>query len=312
MARLLQGALSLLLLTVSANGSGPDAHIFDSFQKITSVEGLLNYNGNMTIAFLEEMLVTKTCFRDWIDDEECEMHKYDTAKKVDKEAAKKAHSKGYQDEQRIVQQLASINKNAAAMDASFKNKTTTTNGVDYIHEVSKQIQKNLKQMVDKVSEEKAENIDEHLGSKEFSEMFNNISKALTDSGFEVSNQGMHHEVARLMYSIWVEEEKEKSTMGSFSHASKSHDDWIAMMNKMPDTLKYTTTGATPIIKHHLAKALKKLDEEQYKKLKETSQSYLQKLANKMRHEAMAKANTIIAQVMHSMKNGEIDHSNMTM
>merc|ERR1712200_283778 len=161
------------------------------------------------------------------------------------------------------------------------------------------LQKNFNAMVNSYEKELDEIVtvfSKHLESEEFDDILNSIEAEIKSThGVTVGHAEMRHAVAKLAIADWV-------------HADRSK--WEKMMNKIPNTLKHATRGATPFKKEHLARALDILGKQEwYEDAKSKSQSYLQHVADTMRHAAMQKSDSLIAQVMHSMKNG-MSHADM--
>jgi len=271
----------------------------------TSYESLGNDEARMD--FLEALLVAKTCFRDWIRDDDCMMKNYEVAKaQIDKitDAKKKAnaladarknHPVGADSHYRLKRQL----------DDLKKIQSDTKKG-DYFVHVTKALRENFLEMVDKAAADEADMqaLRSHLGSEEFKIIFNNLKKDLKNEGFTEDDFAKANYMSLL--GDWIEEEKKKSENGELNPENYGwgRDAWTKMMNKIPDTAKYLTRGATPFSKKHLAAHLRVMDSEKYHKLKQKSSAYLMAKANQMRHEAMEKSNSIIAYVMHKMLNGK--------
>lgn len=309
MAWLLQGPLPLLLLALTAAASADSLKTkyegaFANFTKITSIDGLINYDGNMTIAFINEVLVTKYCFRDWMDDKECDMHAYEEEAKEDADAARDKHPKGHDAHKRIGEQLKTIVDHEKGLKSSG-------GAQKFMNKLGKALKFNLKEMISELVGEHLNALNKHLNSSEFDDMYNNIKEEVLKPG-KSNEAGIKHEVARMMYNAWVEDEKKKSEGGEITNKDdKAHvrgtEEWNKLMNKMPDTKKYNTRGSTPIVKKHLAKDLDALNYDAYTKLKKKSQEYLLSVAQRLRHEAMQKSNSIISYVMHKMQGDGSDH-----
>lgn len=256
--------------------------------------------------YVKSLLVAKTCFRDWVDDVECHMHVYermrDAAPANDtaaKEKVKVDYKIGYESEQRLAQQIKDLEK-------------ISESEMGHYDEVLVALQKNFNAMVNSYEKELDEIVtvfSKHLESEEFDDILNSLENEMKSShNITVGHAEMRHAVAKLAIADWVKAERTKSEHAGASHADRSK--WEKMMNKIPNTLKYSTRGATPFVKEHLAKALDILGKQEwYEEAKSKSQAYLQDVANRMRHEAMKKSDTLIAQVMHAMKEG-MKHSDM--
>jgi len=247
------------------------------------------------ILYMEALLIAKTCFRDWVDDVECHMHVYErNINPEDPEKAKVDHKIGYEAEQRVSNQLVLL-RNISMSDNNAFNDVLT------------QLQKNFNDMVnayEKELDEIATVFSKHLESEEFDKMLESLESEMKSVG----HNEMRHAMAKMAIADWVKAEKAKSEQAGYVHADKHK--WVQMMNKIPNTLKYSTRGATPFKKEHLASALDILGKHTwYEEAKSKSQAYLQEVANNMRHEAMMKSESIIAQVMHDMKEG-MKHSDM--
>jgi len=240
------------------------------------------------ILYMEALLIAKTCFRDWVVDVECHMHVYERNKEKDPEKAKVDHKTGYESEQRVSNQIADL-----------KN-ISMTNSKAFDH-VLTELQKNFNDMVnayEKELDEIATVFSKHLESEEFDKMLESLESEMKSVG----HNEMRHAMAKMAIADWVKAEKAKSEQAGYVHADKHK--WVQMMNKIPNTLKYSTRGATPFKKEHLASALDILGKHAwYEAAKSKSQAYLQEVANHMRHEAMKKSESIIATVMHKMNEG---------
>jgi len=251
--------------------------------------------------YMEALLVAKTCFRDWVDDVECHMHVYErmyaAADDAAKEQVKVDYKEGYESEVRLKQQLASL-KNISMSETGHYDRILVA------------LQQNFNNMVnsyEKEVDEIAVVFSKHLKSKEFDEIIKSLNSKMS-LNMPAGNAEMRHAVVKMAIADWVKAEKTKSEHAGYDHADKSK--WIQMMNKIPNTLKYSTRGATPFKKEHLARALDILGKQEwYEDAKSKSQSYLQHVADTMRHAAMQKSDSLIAQVMHSMKNG-MSHADM--
>jgi len=254
--------------------------------------------------YVKSLLVAKTCFRDWVDDVECHMHVYERMRDAaTDDAAKKQvevdYKNGYESEQRLAQQIADLEK-------------ISESEMGHYDEVLVALQKNFNAMVNSYEKELDEIVtvfSKHLESEEFDDILNSIEAEIKSThGVTVGHAEMRHAVAKLAIADWVKAERTKSEHAGASHADRSK--WEKMMNKIPNTLKYSTRGATPFKKEHLARALDILGKQEwYEDAKSKSQSYLQNVADTMRHAAMQKSDSLIAQVMHSMKNG-MSHADM--
>lgn len=310
MAWLLQGALPLLLLAVSGHAMKSLELEFEEFDIVTSVDGLINYEKDVTVGFLNEILVTKYCFRDWVDDAECNIHAYEAAvqnSSISSKQAEEQNPEGHDADMRIKKQMKEITDHIATIDEDAEQK--------FLNTLGQALQRNLKEMVKGIMNLDA--LNSHLNSTEFREMFGNISleisKTNTNEASHTTTEAMKHEVARVVYSQWLQDERDKMFKGALDAFNQrnmgthkeSKDKWLAAMNKIPETLKYRTRGATPFVKKHLADKFKAMDSEKYEELKDKSQAYLQKIANQMRHEAMAKSDSIISLVIHSKDHGEM-------
>jgi len=253
---------------------------------------------------VKSLLVAKTCFRDWVDDVECHMHVYERMRDAAPDTAAKEKVKvdykiGYESEQRLAQQIKDLEK-------------ISESEMGHYDEVLVALQKNFNAMVNSYEKELDEIVtvfSKHLESEEFDDILNSLENEMKSShNITVGHAEMRHAVAKLAIADWVKAERTKSEHAGASHADRSK--WEKMMNKIPNTLKYSTRGATPFVKEHLAKALDILGKQEwYEEAKSKSQAYLQDVANRMRHEAMKKSDTLIAQVMHAMKEG-MKHSDM--
>jgi len=249
--------------------------------------------------YMKSLLVAKACFRDWVADVECNMHVYERLEaaatdNATKKQLKVDHEKGYASHISVSRQLEGL-----------KNISKSETG--HFDVVLVALQKNFNNMVNSYEKEMVEIVNalsKHIESTEFDEILKSL-----DAEMEKSEKGhlgharMRHEVAKMAIADWVEAERRKSEHAGAAHADRSK--WEKMMNKIPNTLKYSTRGATPFKKEHLAKALDILGKQEwYEDAKSKSQSYLQHVADTMRHAAMMNSDSLIAQVMHSMKNGE--------
>jgi len=247
--------------------------------------------------YVKSLLVAKTCFRDWVDDVECHMHVYermrDAAKDKDKATKKQVevdYKYGYESEQRLTQQIADLEK------------ISESNSVHY-DEVLVALQKNFNAMVNSYEKELDEIVtvfSKHLESEEFDDILNSIEAEIKSThNVTVGHAEMRHAVAKLAIADWVKAERTKSEHAGASHADRSK--WEKMMNKIPNTLKYSTRGATPFKKEHLARALDILGKQEwYEAAKSKSQAYLQEVATHMRHEAMKASETLISDYMLKM------------
>jgi len=316
MGRLMQGAALLLLLATIAraddwSGSTNGNQKFSDKSKI-SLSVLLDKKqlDDATVnktQFLEAILVAKTCLRDWVRDEECPMHEYQTAaKNIGKADAKIKYPKGYEQANKTIENVKDLKK------------IYDDGNTGHFMKVLDALQDNFIEMIEYTNkeEESMSALKKHLESDEFKDMFKDIEAGLAADGISMTKHDKYHSVARQAIAHWIEAEKEKSVKGTWQR-NNTREDWEKKMNKIPDTLKYKTRGATPVIKKHLrgkfekgfngdADALAK-----YTALKEKSEDYLQALANRMRHEAMKKSNTLIAQVMHAVEMG-VSHEDMVL
>jgi len=253
-------------------------------------------------AYMEALLVAKTCFRDWVDDVECHMHVYERMDaaadgKAAKDQVKVDYKEGYESEVRLKQQLASL-KNISMSETGHYDKILVA------------LQQNFNNMVnsyEKEVDEIAAVFSKHLNSTEFDEIIQSLNSKMS-LNMHAGDAEMKHAVVKMAIADWVKAEKTKSEHAGYDHADKSK--WEQMMNKIPNTLKYSTRGATPFVKEHLAKALDILGKQEwYEEKKRESQTKLQKVAETMRHAAMQKSDSLIAQVMHAMENG-MSHADM--
>jgi len=272
------------------------------FDRLMNLPNFKDGNKNATqikaekILYMEALLVAKTCFRDWVDDVECHVHVYERNKEKDPEKAKVDYKIGYESEQRVYNQVQLLKEMA---------KYNTTHFDDTLED----LQKNFNDMVnsyEKELDEIATVFSKHLESEEFDDMIESLESQM--KSLNIGHDEVRHAMAKMAIADWVKAEKTKSEQAGYVHADKHK--WVQMMNKIPNTLKYSTRGATPFVKEHLAKALDVLGKQEwYEEAKNKSQAYLQDVANRMRHEAMKKSDTLIAQVMHAMKEG-MKHSDM--
>jgi len=376
MARLLQAAMPLLLLASFALGDNEksfnardkgnerfgyhDLRNMDMEKSINTnsakMSKSLDYYQNTKYEdlngrqekfdYLEALLVAKTCFREWIRNDDCHMKNYDKEilkinelnldhdsveyqNKVD--AAKKAFPIGAKSSARLVEQIAGLTE--------IYDKQG-----DYFEHVTKALQKNFNEMVKQVEadEKEVEALRAHLNSDEFDAIFLALKmeyKEKLSDGSTVTKKVNRNDLVNMAMEEWVEAEKLKSNLGKLSyHVGQSREKWNDLQNKIPNTAKYNTRGATPTVKRHLRAQLQIIcnkekedrrkeeieaagkDKELIKKaedasyecddlngrynmLKEKSAAYLMAQANQMRHEAMEKSNSIIAYVIHKMTNG---------
>jgi len=313
MARLMQGAALLLLLATIARADDWGANSVKQSNlrdiKLSTLEdknhlSTIKNNRQKSEEFLESLLLSKACYREWIRDEECGIHVYlDANKTLGSAKASKLHPEAFSANKRVANQTGEMMK---IYDKSM----------GHFEKVLDALQDNLIDMIKFTADEEdaMKAFKKHLDSQEFEEMISGIkSQVESDSKKDGTLDDIHHNLVMKTVKDWVEAEKLKSTNGTWHDGV--HIDWDELQNKIPDTEKYRTTGQTPVAKEHLQKHftagfngnedLKK----QYNKLKEKSAAYLQAKANRMRHEAMRKSNSLIAIVMHSVEKG-ISHMDM--
>jgi len=341
MARLLQAALPLLLLASFAladmeEGTARTAGIIrfnkgDEFQDYRSIdvskesnftsgkfENSIEYlqsngyhsfdNDDDRIAYLDALLVAKTCFREWVRDEECHMREFDAAviaaeKLATKEeqeaavqAARKADPVGAEAHDRLKDQIEDL--------TSIKDKSAT-----HFESVITALKNNFNEMVEKAKhdEKQLKALKAHIASNEFLDMFNALTKADYDFAGIVEEDKRKQFLVGVAMQEWIEHERDLQQKGKLSKLDNkgwSHARWEQMMSKIPDTAKYNTRGATPVQKKHLHRELEVLGHmTAYENLKSKSGDFYMARANQLRHEAMEKSNSIIAYVMHKMQNG---------
>jgi len=296
MARLLQAALPLLLLASFAYSDdlepedmgimhrmkGAEKYGMPSVQTV-DISKKSNFNSNKmekslsyltdtsfeslkTQAdqrdYLESLLVAKTCFREWIRDEECHMRAYEAAKDaaellpIDqqenaKQKAEKDHQVGFQSHVRLTTQMADLKK--------IQNKSG-----DYFKHVTNALKDNFNEMVKQARADQAavDALVAHLASDEFKDMFKSIKKDYSyidakDGNKTKTGKAEDMNMVHLAMEEWVEAEKKKYESGELSQlrvhgwGKDHHKRWDDMQNKIPETLKYNTRGSTPYVKKHL-------------------------------------------------------------
>jgi len=309
MGRLLQGAALLLLLATLARAD--DGYRMFNKQSKVKLSDLMNKDvlNDLKIAedkffFLEGLLAAKTCFRDWVNDDECTLHIYTDAIYAAKgneallRQAQEDHPKGFDNYERVYDQVKNMKE--------IYNK----NKIGHFRMVLEALQKNFVEMVELQNEEASTlaALKKHLESDELADMITAIEQELKEA-IGTTEPNLKHHLIQQTIENWIADEKTKFTEGRLGKILEVKD-WDKINNKMPDTLKYNTRGATPVAKEHLQKKFRegfKGNEELKKKydtLKQKSAAYLQVVANRMRHEAMKKSNSLIAIVMHSVEMGQ--------
>lgn len=256
--------------------------------------------------YLEALLVAKSCFREWVRDERCVMADYDSAvvaakaltnedeKNAALQKAKEDYPFGVDAHVRLTKQVDDLK--------TIQNHNNT----DYFKTVLKALNQNFKEMVEQAKREDANYraLKDHFESEEFKDIFDAIKDSLNFEGVPDNDDKRKAHVVNMAMEAWIEQERSKSNNGQLDAHGWSHERWNKMMNKIPDTAKYNSRGATPVEKKHLSRFLAIIgNDTKYDQLKEKSADFYMARANQLRHEAMEKSNSIIAYVMHKMANG---------
>jgi len=112
-----------------------------------------------------------------------------------------------------------------------------------------------------------------VGNEKFSQMVKDVAAKNGMSGAD-----HEHDIMKNLLKDHIE--------GNVDHMYKIKLNYTKIYNSLPETLKYKTTGQTPVAKAHLTKFLDVVNDEQYAKLKQKSASILQEAAADMKRHAL--------------------------
>jgi len=113
-----------------------------------------------------------------------------------------------------------------------------------------------------------------VGNEKFSQMVKDVAAKNGMSGAD-----HEHDIMKNLLKDHIE-----GNVNDHLHGIKLN--YTKIYNSLPETLKYKTTGQTPVAKAHLTKFLDVINDDQYSKLKQKSASILQEAAADMKRHAL--------------------------